>query len=142
MTPTVDYLLEFGTLKERAWENTIESVLLGFKEVAAGKVRQATENLEKRQRGGLSYEEAWNRTSIELTQCAEAHCRAFLVAKFYEAVEELNASQEAKTVLRQLVQLYAMHWLLQRLGDFLRVSWNSKVDIKFNLWLCRSYSSS
>ena len=122
MTQTVEYLKEISNNPERGWENTIESILLGFKEVAAGKVKLATENLEKRQRGGLAYEDAWNATSIELTQAAEAHCRQFLVKKFYEAVEELNTSAEVKTILRQLVQLYAIHWLLNRVGDFLRVS--------------------
>lgn len=122
MTHTVEYLKEIRENPERGWENTIESVLLGFKEVAAGKIKLATENLEKRQRGGVSYEDAWNMTSIELTQAAEAHCRQFLVTKFHEGVEELNVSPAVKTVLRQLVQLYAIYWLLNRVGDFLRFS--------------------
>lgn len=121
MTPTVEYLKEVSNAPERGWENTMESVMLGFKEVAAGKIKLATENLEKRQRGGVSYEDAWNMTSIELAQAAEAHCRQFLVIKFFEAVEEIKTSPEIKTVLRQLVQLYAVHWLLNRVGDFLRV---------------------
>lgn len=79
MTPTVEYLRQVGEMPERGWENTMESILLGFKEVAVGKVKLATENLDKRQRGGLSYEDAWNMTSIELTQCAEVISKSFFM---------------------------------------------------------------
>ena len=60
----------------------------------------------------------------------QAHCRAFLVSKFYESVEKLNPSSEVKSVLRQLSELYALYWILEKLGDFLRVR---KVWEKF--WL-------
>lgn len=56
---------------ERAWDNSIESIVQGFKDVAAGKVKSATENIERRVRGGYVWEDAWNMTSIELTQAAE-----------------------------------------------------------------------
>lgn len=49
----------------------MECILLGHKQVALGKVKMATENLEKRQESGIPYEDAWNMTSIELAQCAE-----------------------------------------------------------------------
>lgn len=51
----------------------------------------------------------------------QAHCRAFMVGNFHEYVEATPASPPVKLVLRQLVQLYAVHWLLLRAGDFLRV---------------------
>lgn len=136
MTPTVAYLSE--PKRERVWNNSIESIVQGYKEVAAGKVKSATENIERRVKGGYVWEDAWNMTSIELTQAAEvslfyskfcvfykisfqAHCRAFFVSTFHEAVEALKASPAVKLVLRQLVHLYAVHWLLLRTGDFLRV---------------------
>lgn len=125
MTPTVAYLSQ--PRAERTWTNEINSIVLGFKEVAAGKIKSATENTERRVKGGWAWEDAWNMTSIELSQAAEAHCRAFLVANFHETVEGLSASPAVKSILRQLAQLYAVHWLLQRTGDFLQFS-NLKAD--------------
>lgn len=71
---------------------------------------------------GESPEDAWNHTSIELVQAAEAHCRSFLVLRFAEWVKSLtNVSKELHEVLKQLCEMYAVYWVLQRLGDFLRV---------------------
>lgn len=79
--------------------------------------------MDRRIRDGMSPEDAWNQTSIELAHCAEAHCRVFLVTRFVEAVGELkNMSDELRQVLLQLCEVYSIYWVLQRLGDFLRVS--------------------
>lgn len=71
MTPTVDYIREVLSNPSRRWDFSMESYLLAFKEVSVGKLRVAVENFERRQRGGLSPEDAWNMTHIELTECAE-----------------------------------------------------------------------
>lgn len=71
MTPTVAYLSD--PKRERVWNSTIESIVQGYREVAAGKVKSATENTERRVKGGFSWEDAWNMTSIQLTQAAEVH---------------------------------------------------------------------
>ncbi|KAK6618015.1 hypothetical protein RUM44_002457 [Polyplax serrata] len=122
LTPTGDYIREVLNSPSRRWTNSMDSHLLAFKEVFVGKLKLAVENLERRIRGGQSYEHAWNMTHIELTDCAEAHCRAFLVTRFHEAIENMNPSPEVKRVLRQLVELYTLFWLMQKLGDFLRFS--------------------
>ncbi|EEB20498.1 Acyl-coenzyme A oxidase 1, peroxisomal, putative [Pediculus humanus corporis] len=124
LTPTLEYIrtVENQGTTVRRWDQTMESILLGFKEVSVGKLKTAVENLEKRQNDGIPQEDAWNMSHLELTGCAEAHCRAFLVSKFYESVEKLNPSSEVKSVLRQLSELYALYWILEKLGDFLRFS--------------------
>lgn len=87
------------------------------------KIRLATENMDRRIRSSASPEDAWNQTSIELAHCAESHCRAFLVMRFVEAVSGLTRiSKQLHEVLIQLCELYSIYWVLQRLGDFLRVS--------------------
>lgn len=86
------------------------------------KIRLATENMERRIRSGSSLEDAWNETSIELVQAAEAHCRAFIVMKFAETVQSYEVSKELKQVLMQLCELYAAYWVLKKLGDFLQAS--------------------
>lgn len=79
--------------------------------------------MDRRIRSGASPEDAWNQTSIELAHCAESHCRAFLVMRFVESVRGLTSvSNSLHEVLMQLCELYLIYWVLQRLGDFLRVS--------------------
>ena len=80
--------------------------------------------MERRIRNGLSQEDAWNDTSIELAQAAEAHCRAFIVSRYVEAVKSLNTSvsKPLYNTLLQLCELYSFYWVMQKLGDFLQVS--------------------
>ncbi|KAG5309180.1 ACOX1 oxidase, partial [Pseudoatta argentina] len=95
-----------------------------------GKIRLATENMDRRIRSGTSPEDAWNKTSIELAHCAESHCRAFLVMRFVENVRGLTSvSKQLREVLMQLCELYSIYWVLQRLGDFLRFSCLNNEDV-------------
>lgn len=88
------------------------------------KIRLATENMDSRIQKGISSEDAWNQTSIELAQCADAHCRAFIVERFVEAVTQITSvSNPLRQVLSQLCELYAIYNVLQRRGDFLQVSY-------------------
>lgn len=121
---TVRYLtiLAKGT-KQRPWENSLDCIIEAFHTVAAETIRSATDNMERRIRNGVIPEDAWNQTSIELAYCAEAHCRAFLVKHFAESVRKITSmSPELRQVLSQLCELYAIHWLLQKRGDFLQFS--------------------
>ncbi|CAK9824359.1 Probable peroxisomal acyl-coenzyme A oxidase 1 [Anthophora retusa] len=121
---TVQYLtiLAKGT-KQRPWENSLDCIIEAFHTVAAETIRSATDNMERRIRNGVTPEDAWNQTSIELAYCAEAHCRAFLVKHFAESVRKITSmSPELHQVLSQLCELYAIHWLLQKRGDFLQFS--------------------
>ncbi|XP_043284897.1 probable peroxisomal acyl-coenzyme A oxidase 1 [Venturia canescens] len=124
LPPTVNYLTVHAKRgKSRPWKQTLTCIVVAHRAVAAGKIRQATENMDKRIRSGLSPEDAWNHTSIEFAQAAESHCRAFLVSRFVEAVGALpDMSKELRQVIFQLCELYAVYWVLQRLGDFLRFS--------------------
>ncbi|KAK0180414.1 hypothetical protein PV327_006058 [Microctonus hyperodae] len=132
LTPTVKYLsiLKNGG-KQRSWKNTLTCIVVAHQAVAAGKIRLATENIDKRIRAGENSEDAWNHTSIELIQAAEAHCRAFLVLRFVEWVKSLTTvSKELHQVLEQLCELYAVYWVLQRVGDFLRFSCMKSNDVQ------------
>lgn len=77
--------------------------------------------MERRAKGGMSPEDAWNDTSIELVAASVAHCRAFMVEKFVEAVIKSSVSRPLQTVLSHLAELYAVYWLLNNKGDFLMV---------------------
>ncbi|XP_057330824.1 probable peroxisomal acyl-coenzyme A oxidase 1 [Microplitis mediator] len=131
LTPTVRYLsvLSKGG-KRRPWKNTLTCIIVAHQAAAAGKIRTATDNIDRRIRQGESPEDAWNHTSIELVQAAEAHCRSFLVLRFAEWVKSLtNVSKELHDVLKQLCEMYAVYWVLQRLGDFLRFSCLKAEDV-------------
>lgn len=89
--------------------------------------------MDRRIRSGVSPEDAWNQTSIELANCAESHCRAFIVMRFVEAVKGLTSvSKECHQVFLQLCELYLIYWVLQRLGDFLRVRYLYRTKIIIN----------
>ncbi|XP_012284641.1 probable peroxisomal acyl-coenzyme A oxidase 1 [Orussus abietinus] len=129
LPPTVEYLTRhFKKIKYRPWKNTLTCIVSAHEAVAAGKIQSATENMDRRIRAGVPAEDAWNQTSIELAQAAESHCRSFLVMRFVESVRNLmSVSHELHTVLMQLCELYAVHWVLQRVGDFLMFS---TLDVK------------
>ncbi|PSN29864.1 putative peroxisomal acyl-coenzyme A oxidase 1 [Blattella germanica] len=119
MTPTVAYLqlaIRDGN-KVNRWENSTQSTILFHR-----KIKRAADSMAKRIKEGKSPEVAWNMSSIELTECAEAHANAFLVEKFVASVADLNCSQTLKAVLIQLSELYAVFNVLRKTGDFLMYS--------------------
>ncbi|XP_021931442.1 probable peroxisomal acyl-coenzyme A oxidase 1 isoform X2 [Zootermopsis nevadensis] len=131
MTPTVAYLKQAisGNNGLQYWDNSTACIVRGFQEVAAGKIKQCAENMSKRIQEGFSPQDAWNMTSIELVQCAEAHAHAFIVEKFVTSVAEFNASVSLKTVLTQLSDLYILFSLLHNSGDFLMYTNMKPVDV-------------
>lgn len=130
LTPTVAYLKQevSGSDSTPCWEGSTACIASAFQQVAARKVKHCADNLGKRIQGGVSPEDAWNMTSIELVQCAEAHGRAILVERFVTTVAELNVSVALKTVLTQLSDLYAIFTLLRNSGDFLMYTKMTPVD--------------
>ncbi|XP_015119156.1 probable peroxisomal acyl-coenzyme A oxidase 1 [Diachasma alloeum] len=131
LTPTVDYLsILWKGGKQRPWKNTLTCIVTGHQAVAAGKIKLATDNMDRRIRAGECPEDAWNHTSIELAQAAESHCRVFMVSRFVEWIKSReNVSKELLDVLKQLCELYAIYWVLQRVGDFLRFSCLRSQDV-------------
>lgn len=102
------------------------------------KVRLAFEHIENRKRQGLSHEDACNSTALELVQCADVHCRTFIVQSADEMTKELHTklSTELTLVLRQLVELYAVDTCMRLMGDLLRVrSIYAVLLLKFSLIL-------
>ncbi|XP_026758677.2 probable peroxisomal acyl-coenzyme A oxidase 1 [Galleria mellonella] len=132
LTPTVSYIATVNSGRRLPpWENTIEGIIKGFQRVAAGKIGLCVSNIEKRQNTGLSYEDAWNMTSVQLASASEAHCRAILLYTYYTETEKIvnTVSPALRQVLLQLVDLYVVYWALQRLGDLLRFTSISEKDI-------------
>lgn len=74
-------------------------------------------------RQGLQSEDAWNASSIELAQAAEAHGRLFIVEKYYETVQRAtDISPQLFEVLTELCNLYAVITAQRYIGELIRVS--------------------
>ncbi|CAG4983896.1 unnamed protein product [Colias eurytheme] len=132
LPPTVGYIARTGARRSPPWDNSIQGIVDGFHTVAAGKIGLCVAQIEKRQKTGMSYEDAWNMTSIQLASASEAHCRAIILATYHKETEQLakTVSAELRLVLLQLVDLYVLYWALQRIGDLLRFTSISERDIE------------
>ncbi|XP_045456830.1 probable peroxisomal acyl-coenzyme A oxidase 1 [Melitaea cinxia] len=133
LTPTVSYLSVVRSgRRSPPWDNTIEGIIAGFERVAAGKLGLCVAQIEKRQKSGMCYEDAWNMTSVQLTAASEAHCRAILLATYHKETAEQAASTSPalRRVLQQLVDLYVVYWALEYVGDLLRFTSISERDIE------------
>ncbi|KAJ2940652.1 hypothetical protein O0L34_g14759 [Tuta absoluta] len=133
LTPTVSYIGKVSAgRRSPPWDNTATGVIEGFQRLAAGKIALCVANIEKREKAGMCYEDAWNMTSVQLASASEAHCRAMLLQCYYEETEKLieTASPALKAVLAQLCDLYVVYWALQRVGDLLRFTSISERDIE------------
>ncbi|XP_051159281.1 probable peroxisomal acyl-coenzyme A oxidase 1 isoform X1 [Leptopilina boulardi] len=131
LPPTVKYLEAAARRgKRRPWKNTLTCIIIAHQAVAAGKIQLAVENMERRIKSGMSQEDAWNATSIELSQAAESHCRVFLVETYINGVKRLTSvSKNLHQVLLQICEIYSIYWVLQRVGDFLRFSCLNTQDV-------------
>ncbi|KAL4713938.1 hypothetical protein ACJJTC_015592 [Scirpophaga incertulas] len=132
LPPTVSYLSRSTTRRHPPWDSSLEGIIDAFHMVAAGKINLCVANIEKRQNLGMAYEDAWNMTSVQLTAASEAHCRAILVSSYYEETKQLvrDATPPLRVVLLRLVDLYAVYWALQCVGDLLRFTSISERDIE------------
>ncbi|CAH2049992.1 unnamed protein product, partial [Iphiclides podalirius] len=137
LTPTVAYLKSAIAKSHERWSNTVDGIRDGLQVVAMRKISYCVENITKIVNSGMSFEDAWNRTSIQLVAAAEVHCRVIVMTTFYEEVELLaNAvSAELKEVLHQLVELYSVYWALEMLSDLLLYTKITQADVdKMRLW--------
>ncbi|KAG6460350.1 hypothetical protein O3G_MSEX011938, partial [Manduca sexta] len=115
---TMSYLKDKSLLK---WDNSVDGIIKGFQKVAAGKLASTVTNLKKYMKSGLSPEDAWNKTSVQLVAVSEAHCRSVILSTYKAEIERTAAtlSPPVKNVLNQMVQLHAIYWALEKLGDLL-----------------------
>lgn len=122
--PTVAYLVTAFKSNNKLikWDGSIPGIIKAFEAVAAGKIHNATKNLQECVNSGSSLEVASNQTSIELAACSESHCKVFLLSCGYKLLHE--ASQKTSTALgsifMQLCELYAIDLCLKSLGDLLQ----------------------
>ncbi|XP_073957081.1 acyl-coenzyme A oxidase 1-like [Choristoneura fumiferana] len=132
LIPTVAYLKAASAADFYAhWENSVEGIIKGFQKVALGKVSTCVKNLNKRINAGMTPEDAWNITSVQLVSAAEAHCRVIILSTFYGEISKLTDAvpSAVRLVLRQLVELYALYWTLEKLNDLLLYTCISELNV-------------
>ncbi|KAL1492606.1 hypothetical protein ABEB36_010843 [Hypothenemus hampei] len=117
--PTVKYL-QNALHKKLPFQKSVTWIIAVLQKVSASKIELSNNNINKRIQNGQSPEDAWNNTSIELVEAADLHGRTFIVQTFHESVESLKVSPQLKTVLQQLVELYAVYHALKLVGPLLR----------------------
>ncbi|ETN61709.1 acyl-CoA oxidase [Anopheles darlingi] len=131
--PTVQYLANFiqNKTNRHPWIDTVPGIVKALHTVAAGKLRLAFEHIEQRKKAGYTHEEAVNLTALELTQTADAHCRAFLVQSAYEMIEKLcqTATAPFAKVMRSICELYAYNEAIESIGSLVRFTTISESDI-------------
>ncbi|XP_075992747.1 acyl-coenzyme A oxidase 1-like [Anticarsia gemmatalis] len=136
ITPTISYLKTVsapGFIYK--WENTVEGIIRGFQIVSMKKISSCVDIMTNKVMSGMSQEDAWNTTSIQLVSSGEAHCRAIVLSTFHEGVLKASRtmSPPLAKVMQQLVELYSVYWALEKLGDLLEHTSISKSDVEY-LW--------
>uniref|UniRef100_A0A2A4IZR4 Acyl-coenzyme A oxidase n=1 Tax=Heliothis virescens TaxID=7102 RepID=A0A2A4IZR4_HELVI len=131
LSPTMSYLSEKIDKKQK-WDNSVDGIIRGFRRVATGKVASAVVSMKKYIKRGLAPEDAWNMSSVQLVAASEAHCRAFILSTYKSEVDKTTGSlsEPLRRLLNQLVQLYAIYWTLEKLGDLLLYTSISENDVR------------
>jgi len=132
LVPTSSYLSKFVKAQTHKWNPSVTGIIEAIQAVSASKIRLAHQHLEQRKKNGQSYEHAANATGIELTQCAEVHCRSFLLSSAYEMTKDINkkVSPELAKVILQLVELYAVDTCTKLIADLVRFTTIKEADIE------------
>ncbi len=84
-------------------------------------VEQAVGELDKLNRQGVAFHNAWNSASIHLLKAAQAHSRFFIADRFVNAIKEGQFTDPVRKILVQLCELFLIYWLMDRNGDFVLV---------------------
>ncbi|RZF45952.1 hypothetical protein LSTR_LSTR008329 [Laodelphax striatellus] len=127
---TVQYLRK-ATSRRKPWINSLHCLAEAFEQVAAGLVEVSASKIDVCSKKGMAPEDAWNSAAIQLVESAEAHCRSFKLNTFINVIEtNRDLSPELRKVLTQLCELYAVFWVLKKVGNFLMYSNIRKEDVK------------
>ncbi|XP_028156317.1 probable peroxisomal acyl-coenzyme A oxidase 1 [Ostrinia furnacalis] len=131
LAPSVSYLADGMKFKNQMWQNTPEGIIEGLHHVAAGKIKDAFDVIQKHVKAGNDYEDAWNLASVQLIKASEAHSRAILCDGYWRETirNSMTASTGVASVLGYLAQLYIVYWGLETSGDLLMYSNISREDV-------------
>ena len=122
LTTTVSYMKAYVNREgfREQWDSSLPGILKALQTCSAGKISSAFKRIEERKKF-CTPEEATNQTSIELANAAEIHCQTFFLNSALEMLRNLNESPSMKSVLTNIVEIYAIELVLRSLGSFLQV---------------------
>ncbi|XP_048781300.2 peroxisomal acyl-coenzyme A oxidase 1-like [Ostrea edulis] len=101
-------------------EVTIDCLVKAYEHRAARLVKEAASQIENLQRSGKSRQSAWNASTVVLTWAAKAYCHTFVVRTFCDTVSNADVDKHTKDVLIVLCKLYAVHGIVENLGEFIQ----------------------
>lgn len=99
---------------------TLQCLQEAYEHRAARLIKETAGILEMHQKSGISPEEAWNRTSTQLTWAASAHSHAYVVKTFVSKVTKDNLDTGVRAVMTSLCLLYCLHGIRENLGEFIQ----------------------
>ncbi|XP_063952128.1 peroxisomal acyl-coenzyme A oxidase 1-like [Lytechinus pictus] len=94
-------------------------ILDAYKHRAQWLTHKAGEQLAQMMGQGLSQQQAWNKSSIDLVKASHAHTQYFIVKCFFEGVQHVEVSHDTSTILNTLSFLYAIYHMEQNSGEFI-----------------------
>lgn len=109
---------------------TNEGLVEAYKRSVSAMVTETEGRLRRLCDSGLNYHHAWNKCSVSLVNCAEAHNRYYICDQFVKNVESLEVSPGLKNVLQDLCRLYLIYHISLSEGIFLKAGVLSPSDFE------------
>lgn len=98
---------------------TMENIIKAYQHRARRLVEVVGERYVEAVAQGTEEWRAWNDDAIAMTTVARAHCELWVVESCARSLDRLEADESALRVLRMLIQLYALHGMVENSGEFL-----------------------
>eukprot|EP00057_Strongylocentrotus_purpuratus_P007734 XP_011662208.1 PREDICTED: peroxisomal acyl-coenzyme A oxidase 1-like [Strongylocentrotus purpuratus] len=111
-------------------------IIDAYKHRAQWLTRKAGEQLAQKMGQGLSQQQAWNKSSIDLVKASHAHTQYFIVKAFFDGVQHVEVSQDTAAILNTLSFLYAIYHIEQNSGEFIADGYMSNEQLS---WLHNHY---
>ena len=93
-----------------------------YRGMARASVERAYARIGEGSVRGLDAFDAWNHAAPELIQCATAHTYYVIVKSFVESLESPGMKEmkvENQRVMKKLSDVFSLHYLLRKCGDFI-----------------------
>ena len=78
-------------------------------------------NIKKNKQQGMPGHEAWNKATVPFTTAAKAHCHLFVMKNFANFISDNKMDPSTQNALSQLCKLYAVHGIVENMGEFMQV---------------------
>ncbi|XP_021378180.1 peroxisomal acyl-coenzyme A oxidase 1-like [Mizuhopecten yessoensis] len=109
----------------------LDCLVQAYEHRAARLVQVAARNIKRLVvEEGQSQQQAWNNTAQQLVWASRAHCHTYVVKAFVAMVTESNLDDQVLNVLTSLCKLYAVHGVMEHLGEFIQDGYLSTSQVE------------